>query len=211
MAQIEKGILGPVKGTVGTVTGSKWKNTEYIRIKAGKRTTAPSDKQLAHRAKFSLVGRFIAAMSSLIRITFTAYSSDVTQHNYAFSYTMDKSVTGIYPNLSLDYSHALIAQGSLPNAVNPVAANGGPGEVKFSWTDNSGNGTATANDKAILVAYCEELNRCEYKLPAATRQASLDSLNAGLFSGKPVHTWISFISDEGEVATSIYTGVVNVN
>jgi len=65
MARIERGILGSVKGTVGTVTGSKWKQTEYIRVKSGKRTGKPTSRQLIQRARFALVVAFASAMKFL--------------------------------------------------------------------------------------------------------------------------------------------------
>src|SRR5258705_497460 len=210
MAQLEKGILGDLRGSAGNVTGSRWKKTKYIRVKQGKRTGKPSEKQVANMAKFSLVGKFIRAMKKVFRIGFKGYSEDITQHNYAFAYTIEKAVTGTYPDFELIYPKVLVAQGSLTNAESPSAFADGRGKITFKWTDNSDDGTANPQDKAILVAYCEELNQCAYKAPAAGRETSEDSLKASAFSGKKAQTWISFLSAEGEIATSIFTGVVDV-
>lgn len=210
MAQIGRGILGPANGTVGTVTAATWKGIEYIRIKSGKRNGKFTVRQQAHLAKFAFVGSFTKSMTTLWPLTFKNYAVRKTEQNYAFSYIMENAVTGAYPNFGLNYPKILVAQGSLTNAEAPLATPDGPGKVSFKWTDNSGHGTAAAADKAILVVYCEELNQCLYKAPAAERQAQADDVLCSLFKGKPVQTWISFVNEKEEVATSIFTGVVNV-
>lgn len=46
MAIINKGILGPVSGTVGTVIGGSWKGISYIRSQSTSRRTNFSQAQL---------------------------------------------------------------------------------------------------------------------------------------------------------------------
>jgi hypothetical protein len=210
MAQIGRGILGPTSGSVGTVTAAKWKGIQYLRIKQGKRTGKLTEAQLAHLAKFAFVGRFIKSMSSLLPKTFKSFAVKKTQQNYAFSYVMNNAVTGNYPDFAIDYPKVLIAEGTLLNADGPSAFSAGSGKVGFKWTDNTDLSNAKANDRAILVIYCEELNQCIYKAPAATRQAGEDQILCSLFKGKPVQTWVSFQNASGDVATSYFTGVVNV-
>jgi hypothetical protein len=212
MAKYEEGYMGPFNGKLGTAVGTTWKGINILRARGRRRRTGtPSLKQQAQMATFSFVGKFIKSMAALFKVTFRDYAVGITQQNYGFRYTVDHVLTGTYPNFGLNYSKALVAQGSLPNGGNPSAANGAPGEIRWNWTDNSNNGIAKSEDKAILVAYCEELNQCEFKLPGAIRQAATDSLQVVAFSGKQVQTWISFISDDGNIATSVYTGAVNVN
>jgi hypothetical protein len=212
MAKYDSGILGPFNGKLGNVVGSNWKGIDYMRsIGRRRRTKPPSPKQQVQMARFAFVAKFIKSMTALFKVTFKDYANDITEHNYVTRYTISNVLTGSYPNFAFNYSSSLVAQGSLPNVGNPSASNGGPGEIRWNWTDNSNNGLAKAEDKAILVAYCEELNQCEFKLPGTMRQAAVDSLQVNAFSGKQVQTWISFIAEDGNIATSIYTGAVNVN
>lgn len=211
MARYKKGILGSFRGTVGTVVGSVWKGIEYMRSVADVSNSKPSLKQEAQRARFSLVSKFTQPLSPLLNITFASYADKKTGANYVFQYMMKNVLTGIYPNLSLDFSKTIVAKGALSNGGSPSAMQGATGEIKFGWTDNSGNGNANATDKAILVAYCEELGEAVYKLPGANRSDSSDVLSVQRFSGKQAHTWLAFISnEESEIATSIYTGSVDV-
>jgi len=211
MAKYNSGYLGPFGGKLGTAIGTTWKGINVLRARGRRRHTPPSPKQQIQMAKFSLVGKLIRSMAALFKVTFKDYAVGITEQNYAFHYMWNNVLTGTYPNLGFDYPRAIVAQGSITNVVNPSATNGGPGQISFNWIDNSGNGIAKAEDKTILVAYCEELNQCEFKLPGAKRQATTDSMVVVAFSGKQVHTWISVIADDGNVATSIYTGALNVN
>jgi hypothetical protein len=211
MATYSKGILGGFSGTVGTVVGGSWKGIEYMRSKAQKRSFVPTEAQLVHRAKFSLVGKFIQSMAALLNFTLKDYANRMTGANYAFSYIMDSAVTGIYPAFKVNYPLAVLAKGSLPNAPDASSAAGDNGDISFGWANNSGNGSAAVTDKSILIAYCEDVNQCIYTLDGPVRSTAEAILQCPQFQGKKVQTWISFLSASGkEIATSIFTGEVTL-
>ena len=117
----------------------------------------------------------------------------------------------MYPQLEMDYSQTLVSRGSLANAPGAQASSPAAGEVRFQWTDNSGSGSAKATDKAVIVAYCPELDQVAYSDSTALRPAGVDSLQIPAFSGKKVQTWLSFLTENGkDSATSQYTGEVMV-
>jgi len=113
--------------------------------------------------------------------------------------------------LRIEYSKVFMASGSLSLTVNPTATSTEPGVINFKWKDGTGYGNAKATDRPILIAFCESLNACSFIVSDASRSAETASLPVQLFSGKEVHTWISFLSENGkDVATSSYTGTVTV-
>ena len=118
---------------------------------------------------------------------------------------------GEYPDLIIDYSKLPVAKGKINAAFNPAVESLQPGSVQFTWNDNSLLQQASPNDNAILVVFCEEMQELLYKLNGAERSAMQDEIDVSYFSGKQVHTWISFISpDKRNAADSIYTGMVTV-
>ena len=132
--------------------------------------------------------------------------------NSAVSYTLKNAVTGTYPVYSIQYPDALVSRGDLPNVLVPAITSGAGSIVTWSWTDNSGVGIAKPADRALLAAYCPALNQCIYTTGSANRSAITDSLNLASFSRQDVHTWIGFISEDGQnVASSFYTGMVTVS
>lgn len=212
MGRISKGILGGFRGTVGTVVGSSWKGIEYIRSKSTIRNTTASKKQLEQRARFKLVTSFLNTISTLLKISFAGFAINQTGRNHALAYNLENAVTGIYPNLSLDFAQVLVARGSkLPNAGSPVASSAAAGKVTYNWQDNTGTGDAKAGDKAMMVVHCPELDKSVYITEGPARNAMTGELDVPEFAGKQVHTWLSFISEDGKhVATSAYAGSVNV-
>ena len=211
MGTISKGILGGFSGTVGTVIGGSWKGIAYMRSQPGKRSFTPSDKQLAQQARFALVMRFLQPMSALLEVTFRGFAVRMTGINSALSYNIQNAVTGTYPTLSIDYALALVSRGDLPNALSPAVTAGAGSILTFSWTDNSGSGIASATDPAVAVAYCPALQQAVYDIGSSRGDMTAD-LNASVFAGQQVETWISFVTQDGKKsATSFFTGEVTVS
>ena len=212
MGRISQGILGGVRGTVGTVIGGSWKGISYIRGKAASRKSSSTVKQLEQRTKFKLVADFLSTLSGLLKFGFKDFEQQQTGRNHAMAYAIQNSIAGEYPALSIDFAKVLVTMGSkIPGAAQASASAGTAGLVNFSWQGNTGKGIASANDKPLMVAHCPEMNQSIYLVAASNREAGSASLEVPAFSGKEVHTWISFqTEDQTSVATSLYTGAVLV-
>ncbi len=210
MARFNKGILGPVSGTVGTVIGGSWKGINYLRSQPAKRKHFSTADQIDQQLKFSLVLNFIQTMTTLIQVTFKKYAVRMSEYNAAFSYNYRNAITGTSPDYSIDYSKALVSRGDLPNVTAPVATVTN-NTVFYTWTDNSGSGSATATDKAILVAFCPNLNQALFSSKGGDRSAGAGNLDVSNFNGEAIETWIAFISeDRKETSNSIFTGELTV-
>jgi len=99
----------------------------------------------------------------------------------------------------------------LPGAENATAVADENGNIHFSFTDNSNTGTASGFDKVIAVAYCEALQQAEFRLNAGLRKDGEAVLNAGVFKGYEVETWIGFLSsDETNASDSVWTGKISL-
>lgn len=211
MGIINKGILGPISGTVGTVIGGTWKGISYLRSQPAARRTSFTSKQLEQQAKFALVIRFLESMTPLLSVSFKDYAVKMSGFNNAMRYTLINAVMGTYPDYEIAYNMVLVSRGDLPNAMNPQAASSAVGMVNYTWQDNSGVGKALGTDKCILVVYNPDSNQCIFTTAGAQRDMGQDALPVASFSGKAVETYIGFISADGKsIASSIYTGSVTV-
>ena len=210
MAKLPQGILGPVSGSVGTIVGASWKDTDYIRSKSSKPKGDPSPTQLDNQYKFSAVINFVSTMTELLNQTFSKYAISMSESNAAFSYNYQNAITGTSPDYSIDYAKALVSRGDLMNA-SGIAATVTNKTVHFTWTDNSGLGMAAATDKAVLVAYCRNYNLTVYTVGSAVRSIKAGALDVSNFAGFTVETWIAFLNEDGSMASnSIYTGELMV-
>ncbi len=211
MGIISKGILGGFSGTVGTVIGGSWKGISYMRSQPSARKTSFSLPQLAQQAKFSLMIKFLQAFTGLLVVSFRDFAIRMSGFNSAFRYNIQNAVVGSYPAFELDYSLVLLSRGDLPNALAPAAALTAPGQLTFSWTNNTGVGKAAATDKAMFIVYSPDRNQCIYTTAGTNRSTETGNLDVSTFIGLTVQTYIGFITDDGKsVATSIYTGPVSL-
>jgi hypothetical protein len=213
MAKYLNGILGPFNGKVGTVVGSSWRSIDYMRAKNGKRTGQPTQLQLDQQAKFAAMRNLLQSMSGLINKGFANYAVKQTAMNYALGLNIPKVMSGSAPTPDIAYENLLVSQGALQVGATAAAASAEAGKIKFSWA----MGVFTAEDKdtpldvAVLAAYCPELNRCVYTLAGGERNLLAATLEVPDFSGKKVHTYLSFLSPDGSrAAISRYTGEVTV-
>jgi len=212
MGTFEKGYLGGFSGKVGTAVGSTWKGLNVLRSNPpSKRRGQPSDLQLERQAKFSLMTNFLTPLTDLLNQTYSkSAAARMSGFNKAFSVNSE-AITGVFPAFAVDYPKVLLSKGSLPNVTSPAAASTAVGKLTFTWIDNSGINSALSSDLAFVAAYNEELQHWTFIQKAAGRNAGTFTLDVIPFSGKPVQTYIGFMSaDRKKVASSWYTGMVNI-
>jgi hypothetical protein len=211
MGTIVKGILGGFSGKVGTVVGSTWKGLAVMKSVPGPRKGNPTLLQLEQQARFTLMIKFLQPLTALFNQTFSSGAVAMSGFNKAFSYNVLNGITGVYPAFTVNFPMLLISKGDLPNAIAPAVISPLAGKLAFNWTDNSGLGKARPTDKAVVAVFCEELNHWIYNVNTADRSAGTYTLDVTAFSGKPVQTFLGFLSADGHfVSNSLYTGVVNV-
>jgi len=212
MGTIEKGFLGGFNGIVGTAVGSKWKDKSVIKSRPPKkRTTPPTQLQIVQQAKFALIIDFLRPIRTLLNQTYKkSAAGDMSGHKKAFSTNTD-AVKGVYPNLAIDYPNVLLSKGSLGTPDVMQAASTVAGKVVFTWTDDSDGINELSSDTAYVAVNNEQLKRWVQNQNIATRGAGTCTLDVPAFSGKPVQTYIGFMSaDRKKVSRSLFAGVVNV-
>ena len=212
MAKLPQGINGAFSGKVGAVVGYTWKGIPVMRGRPSPRTKPFTPKELNQQAKFRIMNKFLRPANDLLNATFAHLAVRMSAFNKAFSYNIKNAITGVSPNLAIDYRMALISRGDLPNAESPAVSTPSPGLLQFTWTDNSGKGNAKATDKAFVAVYSEEMSNWEYRLDIATRSQGKCEMFMKNFPGRSVQTFIGFLSADGKDASdSLYTGLANVS
>jgi hypothetical protein len=213
MARIPNGILGEFIGTAGNVSGYMRYGDNFLRSRRRKSGNVPTPKRLAQQQKIKVCNEFTKpfAGQAFFNKTFPAYGNKGSGYNRATSAILNQAIIGSYPDIAIAYPLVLISKGPLPAPVDALATTNAEGNIVFTWTDNTGTGTAKANDKVVLVAYFTETKQIIYSLNAGTRadgQATLDTHN---MQGLSAETWMGFVSaDEANAADSVYTGSLNL-
>jgi hypothetical protein len=173
------------------------------------KTGNPSPAQIAIQAKFALASKFVRCLSPLLTISIPAIKG-MRKTNMVTSHILNHAILGTYPDLRIDYPSIFISKGSLGNS-GEAKASYQSRNIVFTWDHEIEDhcNCAKANDKAILVIYCESINECIYSVNLINRSAGTASFPVLKFLGHKVQTWIGFISANGKlISQSTYTGAL---
>ncbi len=203
MGKINQGILGGVSGQVGNVIGGSWKGIDYLRIKPSSVANPKTEGQVNQRLKFKTALQFLQSMTDFIRVGFKQYANKMTQFNAAMSYNLNNAIGGTNPDFYIQYSAALVTRGTLTGADTPSVNAPIPTEVLVSWNDNSGIGSATAKDKALILIYNTARNESVYTTNGALRSVGQETLLIPAdYQAEELEVYLSFISEDGTKVTN---------
>jgi hypothetical protein len=130
---------------------------------------------------------------------------------------LNEAITGVHPDLVLDYSRLLPAKGTLLPETNIHVESTETRILKYTWTDEismADHSRLYRGDHAMMMACWEEGPEREiwYDLNGSRRHTlSAEMKLPEFFSGKKMHTWLAFRSPDFKLkSNSFYTGEVTV-
>lgn len=141
MAKYSKGILGPVRGTVGTVVGSSWRAIDYVRSKATSYHDRKSPAQVAQRNAFKRHAACARGLLTAARVGLHGMASRTTEYNILVRRLFE--VNGELAQLRLSSGVGPMVQG-LKAAQNAQT-------VKVTWTPDPNRA-----EDAVYVAVVSE-------------------------------------------------------
>jgi hypothetical protein len=213
MGRTNNGILGGFIDTIGPVTGYTRNGQNILRVSTVTVKNPRTALQQSQREKIKVCAAFTKAFSGsgFFNKSFPAYGHKGTGYNRATSALMSRALTGIYPELQLNYQQVLISKGRLPGALNAKMVKKVNSILQFSFTDNSMDGIASPDDAVMLVAYAPDLQQAVFTLQDGFRKDQKATLNVAAFKGHAIETWIGFLSaDEKDASDSVWVGRVVV-
>ena len=194
MAQFNSLTFGTISGRHGSAVATTTKNGKSFLRVYRKPKDAKTEKQVAHRNKFSFA---IASLSSMREIFKNSFKNK-GGYNYGFAKAMSSNViTGDAPNFEIDYSKLLFSEGSVTAGHGLVISKTASDSVKVDWNNSNistkVDGGAKANEIANLVVFNETLRESLYMRDAAERIEGTAELEyPDYWAGSKVHCWIYF-------------------
>lgn len=203
----KKGLIGSISGKVGDVVISEWNDIPVVRSTPKRRRKRFSAAQQAQQIRMAQIARFAAPIKKVLAIGFKGQAVKMSGYNAAVKDILRHAITGEYPNLRVNFSKVQISQGRFLNEAN-ASATLQDGKIVFTWTYETADDQSIAgNDKAILVVYCDARGNALYTLNGPERAAQTGSIAVGRYEGYEVHTWLAFVSADGQTTScSSYTG-----
>jgi hypothetical protein len=204
MGKLKNGPRGHIIGKVGGLVGTNLRGENIVKT-APKKRTSSSPKQLAQQSKFKIANDFYTSIKKLVNVTFASEGNGPGSSN-ATGHLLNNAISGTAPNIFIDYSKVSISRGHLPPPEESVVTTDG-NSITFTWIDNSAFGSASETDEAMLVVYCPSIEGAISEINAGTRKGGSATIDASLFEGEEVHTWLGFIkANKKKVSDSRYTG-----
>jgi hypothetical protein len=211
MAKFEQGINGPFRGKVGKIIGCSWKGIPYIRALPRKRTSKPSEKELASRKKWALSQQWLKPVLEIVQIGFKGYSPRSEGFIAAKSYLMKHAFEGEGQELGINPGLVKISAGNLPLAHNIQASRLGDHQVQFTWDPELPNDEASYHDQVMLLAYDVEHGETDYSLPGELRKKGSAILELSPSEPGTYHLYAAFVAgDRRWQSDSVYLGRVKV-
>lgn len=209
MAKLPKGILGPVIGKIGALTGSTWKGIPYLKRnpeQGGKRAVR-SPAQLANEAKFKFINEWLVPFHPFLTIGFQHLAIRKTELAAALSENYKTVFSGTYPDITIAYDRLVISKGSLPMLTDVVVAFLDAEMLTISWNQNAVIG-AVYNDQVMFVAYSPDVLMADGFVGAADRAQQQFNFRINRdMRGHALELYISVVSlDRKKISDSQYIG-----
>lgn len=144
MARYKDGLNGPIKGKIGKVIASSWRDIPYLKSFSSKPQKEASEKQQVNRTKFKIVHTFLGSVNDCVQIAFISDPGRRSGRNAAHSYIMKNASYESEAGWEIDYSKVLISFGTLkPIKAAEVIAT--PTGITIKWDKR-----AAKNEQMII-------------------------------------------------------------
>ena len=224
MAKLEQGILGPFRGTVGTVIGYRWRDRWCMRARPHSYHDRRSAAQLAQRSRFKAMIQFASPATPLLRLGLKAWAAEHgltegnaflrlnhphfpnnqnvlnNQNNQNIPNNLNNLNNLNNQNTPIAYSLLQFSHGSLPPVEGATAERVDALTVRVGWQRGLGRGA----DQVHLYAYC----------PAAATGLAVAAVERGRrqaqfilpqeFAGEEIHLWAFVVNAEGVASATRY-------
>jgi hypothetical protein len=211
MGILKHGPFGMTTGKIQNMVSYDLNGKNVIR-RIGRTKKKPTVKQLAVRQKMAVVIKFLKVVEPVINVGFKALAvaARKSAHNMATSYNTKNATTGEYPEIVMDYSKAMIAEGDLMQPLDPQVELL-TGKLRFTWQNQPDLEYTNRKDQIMMLAYFPDSHEASIDIYGAQRTVCEDFL---LFDNKRQNTrmevYIAFVSSDREsTSDTIYLGAIN--
>jgi Family of unknown function (DUF6266) len=208
MASYINGITGPFVGKVGSIVGSSWKGTPYMKLRPQRRKAA-GEKELANRNKFAMAQKWLKPVITVVRCGFKGYSERIEGFIAAKSYLLKNAFEGEKTEIVINPSLVKVSYGDLPLPNGITAAKSAPDQLEISW--DTSDYTGNPFDQVMLLAYDIEKGRAIFNTTGQFRSVGKDTLHIPSVSPEKIyHIYVAFVAaDRSRQSESVYMGTIN--
>ncbi len=206
---IQRGLFGPISGRIGDKIYFVRNGVSYIRSLPKKSSKPPTENQLIHRAKFSLIMGFLFPIISVLNESYRLINPKKTGTKMAFNQIYRDAIAGEFPDFEIDYPKAALIRGSLTPAHARMTYVAGSNELDFIWSATQNYDCSS--DILWPMIYCNDLNEFWYDLNLNIQRGE-EFCTISIpenFLGHEIQVWLAYRSASGRTfSNSKYIGHV---
>lgn len=214
MAIALNGPQGHLNGKVGKLVFYMLNGVPVVRLVG--RPGKPSKAQLANHSTMAVTSKFLRNMKDFIKLGYGLQAKGTPQnaHNLATAYHKKHALTGVYPDIKIDYSKVLLSQGTLSAADDLKIIKTETG-LEISWNPAYGKTYGTDDkhydDSVMVMLHFPESDAARDYLNVARRSEGRCFIHLGEKQlNQQIEPYIAFRSADGEkISDSTYLGNLN--
>ena len=197
---------------MGNLVGYMLNGKPIIRL-IGHSSKVLTPARKANCERMTVVNTFLKPSLNFLRTGFRYITAGTDQnfYNAAVSYNKKHAIQGVYPNLSIDYTKALISMGSLLKADITQIYHHEEG-IEFKWEIPSDLAWEHRNDRAMLLIHFPDAGISKMVMSGARRQEGKEivAIDKNLKENR-MEAYITFINENAtEISDSVYAGSLNL-
>ncbi len=214
MGKAFQGVYGNWSGKTGNVVGHISQGRTIYSIYQKNVKNPRTASQLDLRLKFSLLGKLSARINPWLKQTFKSLDGYKTGNPRSafvgYNFRQQPSVFDdvAYPNTGLEFENLQMSCGNTVALPTGIAAEANDHTVGVTWTDNSGEMGAEADDQAMMLVYNETKRRAIAKDAGDQRSTRrIECSYSNSWEGDTLHAWLVMKDATGEnFSESYYLG-----
>lgn len=212
MGSLNNGPFSSFNGKIGNLVSYTLNGKNVVRT-IGALTKPPTPAQLANQMRMGVVNAFLKPITGFINSGFEFVAAGTTKNPYneAVSYNKKNAVQGDYPEISIDYSKALVSMGELSPALNPGIAIM-PEGIEFTWDLAPAAPSRSKTDRTMLLLFFPDQAEAIYILSGAQRKERRDAVElTAEYLARRIEAYIAFVAaDRKSVSDSVWVESLNV-
>jgi len=197
MGKIKRGILGGFSGKVANVIGASWKGIAYMRSQPLSVSQPNTAAQQTQKANFSI----LVSVAKVLLLKYVQPLMNRTAVRMSGYNLFIRANTGAIDSSGIVVpADVVIAVGNATGGENVgVTGVNGTDEIVVDYDDNSGSGTALANDVSYALTYNADNDELGIQAVSGTRTGGQVATNTETnnSTGDVVHGWLAFKSVDG--------------
>lgn len=211
MGKANQGVFGSFTGKVGNVVGRVRQGQQVYCIYQPNVGNPQTPAQQANRMKITLLSRLGSLLLLAIQDGFKQLDGYEKGSPYSafvgYNCKVAQPLTGVYPNLEIDYPKVAVSEGSLMNPFN-CQGTADNLNIDLTWADNSGMSNALATDQVNVACLNKTKNTAMYFPGLAKRsERAAQATCPASWSGDDVEVWAFFARENDTMMSkTIYIG-----